>query len=49
MQKEHNSAGEYSIVWDGRNDIGTQVSSGTYFYQLVIGSNTSTKKMILLK
>jgi YVTN family beta-propeller protein len=39
----------YRVVWDGRNDHGSQVASGVYFYKLVAGKFTQTKKMMLLK
>lgn len=42
-------AGNYSVIWDGKNDSNISVSSGTYFYQLTVGNFTDTKKMILLK
>lgn len=42
-------AGQYSIIWDGRDDNGIQVSSGTYFYQIKVGTYTSTKKIIIIK
>jgi len=44
------SAGElHKAEWDGANSVGTEVSSGTYFYRLVSGNNVSVKKMILLR
>lgn len=36
--------GIHSISWDA-----SSVSSGVYFYQLIVGSNVLTKKMILIK
>ena len=46
---EQRIAGNYRVVWDGRNDAGTSVSSGVYFYRLTAGRFHSTKKMVLLK
>jgi hypothetical protein len=37
------------VVWDGTNDRGQHVSSGMYFYKLVSGKYTQTRKMMLLK
>ena len=42
-------AGQHKIVWDGRDQGGSQVSSGVYFYRLTAGNYTDTKKMMLLK
>ncbi|MHB9012167.1 MAG: FlgD immunoglobulin-like domain containing protein, partial [Ignavibacteriaceae bacterium] len=42
-------AGVHSIVWDGRNNFGSQVASGTYIYRVVAGNYSAVKKMIMLK
>lgn len=39
----------FRVVWDGRNDAGSNVASGIYFYRLQAGSFTKSKKMALLK
>lgn len=49
INKEHNQSGEYEVRWDGKNDFGQRVSSGTYFYQLIVDNYAEAKKMILLK
>ena len=43
------AAGYHSVVWDGRNDAGMQVSNGAYMYRLETESTTFTKKMLFLK
>jgi hypothetical protein len=43
------SPGHKSATWDGRDARGNQVSSGIYFYRLVAGNTTFTKKMVFLK
>jgi hypothetical protein len=43
------SAGEKSISWDGRNDAGTLVPSGVYFYRLETEGFSETRKMLLMK
>ncbi|MBN2410503.1 S8 family serine peptidase [candidate division KSB1 bacterium] len=48
VDREH-KAGRYSIIWNGLNSKGSQVSSGVYFYKINSGSFTDVKKMILLK
>jgi len=42
-------AGTYSFSWDGRDDAGQPVPSGTYIYRIERGANRSTKKMLLMK
>ncbi|NIM65316.1 MAG: T9SS type A sorting domain-containing protein [Candidatus Latescibacteria bacterium] len=41
--------GKHTVVWDGRNDQGTQTSSGVYYYRLKAGDRVFTKKLTLLK
>lgn len=41
-------AGSHITTWDGKNDGGELVASGSYFYQVQVGEFASTKKMILL-
>ncbi|MCC7430604.1 endonuclease [bacterium] len=38
-----------SVVWNGTDEKGEQVSSGIYFYQLKTENFSETKKMVLLK
>ncbi len=38
-----------AIYWDGRNELGEQVASGIYFYQLSAGDYSATRKMVILK
>jgi hypothetical protein len=45
----HRAPGIYKAVWDGTDGRGSRVASGVYFYKLVAGSFTDTKKMIVLK
>ncbi len=42
---ENQSIGIHGIHWDGKNNFG-MLSPGVYFYQLVSGNNSITKKMI---
>ena len=41
--------GTYSLQWDGRNDAGIQMSSGTYIYRMTAGAFVQSKKMVYLK
>ncbi|MGE5806856.1 MAG: FlgD immunoglobulin-like domain containing protein [Ignavibacteria bacterium] len=49
LLNENMTAGFYSVNWNGENNSGIQVSSGTYFYRLSAADFTSVKKMILLR
>jgi hypothetical protein len=42
-------ANSYVRDWDGRSDSGDRVSNGIYFYKMVAGSFSDTKKAVLLK
>ncbi|MEE9431042.1 MAG: T9SS type A sorting domain-containing protein [Melioribacteraceae bacterium] len=41
--------GRYTSLWNGKNDFGTKVNSGIYFYRLITNNFTQTKRMILMK
>ena len=46
---ETRDEGSYHIKWDGTNDQGQNLSSGVYFYKLIVGDFSETKAMILEK
>jgi hypothetical protein len=46
---EPKMAGDYEVVWDGKDEKGKDLASGIYFYQLKAGDVTQTKRMALLK
>jgi hypothetical protein len=39
----------HSVVWDGTNDAGVAVPSGTYFYRLHTNDRVHTRKMVVAK
>lgn len=49
LVKERVEAGYHSVVWDGRDNVGTQVSSGVYIYRFTAGDFVKSGKMILMK
>jgi hypothetical protein len=49
LLNEEQSTGNYSVIWNGTDNNGLKISSGTYFYQVIAGEFTEAKKMILLK
>ncbi|UCC80379.1 MAG: Omp28-related outer membrane protein [Candidatus Zixiibacteriota bacterium] len=42
-------AGSHSIIWDGKDNSGSEVSSGIYFYRLSDSSGENVRRMTLLK
>jgi len=43
------SSGNYTIIWDGKDNNGKEVASGIYFYQLRGGNYKETRKLVLIK
>ena len=43
------TAGEHVATWDGRDDSGTSVASGIYYYRLESPKYGATRKMVLMK
>ena len=43
------SSGFYTVFWDGRDDLGREISSGVYIAVLRSGAYMDSRKMILLK
>ena len=43
------TAGQYKIKWDGRNDRGVNVAPGIYFYQLKLGDKALSKRIVLFR
>ena len=43
------TAGSYSVNWNGINNKGQQLSSGIYYYRIEAENYSQTRKMILLK
>jgi hypothetical protein len=49
LQEGNQPAGRYTVVWNGKNNLGNKVGSGVYFYRLQSNDFVQVKKMILLK
>ena len=50
----HQATGMYqsrsrAAYWDGKNEFGESVASGVYFYTLIAGDFTATRKMLIRK
>jgi hypothetical protein len=41
--------GEHEVVWNGKNDLGNDVASGVYFYQLRTAQGRLTRKALLIR
>ena len=49
LVNEVKESDHYEVRWDGRNDQGSVVASGSYFYVLTVKDWQAAKKMLLLK
>ncbi|MCD4693478.1 MAG: beta-galactosidase [Calditrichales bacterium] len=50
LVNENKNAGNHSVVWDGKDNSGRQVSSGVYYYKLRLDNGICRiKKLLLLK
>ncbi|MBD3288586.1 T9SS type A sorting domain-containing protein [candidate division KSB1 bacterium] len=49
LVRDEKEAGNYTINWDGRNNMGNIVASGIYIYQLEADNFTQSKKMTFIK
>ena len=41
--------GYHSIIWNGKDNNGTQCGTGVYFYKMQAGKTTQTQKMMMIK
>jgi len=46
---EKQVSGRHKVTWDGRNNLGEEVSSGIYFYVLKVGEETRVRKALMIK
>ncbi|MBM4168628.1 MAG: T9SS type A sorting domain-containing protein [Ignavibacteria bacterium] len=49
LVNEPQNAGTYQVEWNGRDMMGSAVSSGVYFYRLEGSGFAASKKLVLLK
>jgi len=49
LVSRHMTAGRHTAIWDGRDDTGQPVASGTYLYHIKAGQYEQSQRMLLLK
>ena len=49
LVSDYQSAGQYSLTWNGKDDSGISLASGVYLYTLKTSSFVESKRMMLLK
>ena len=49
LVSEYVTPGVHSVVWDGRDENGTPVSSGVHISHLMMGRKTATMKVMFQK
>jgi hypothetical protein len=49
LQDGYLNTGSYTLVWDGKDDSGADVPSGTYFCRLTTVSISESKRMVLIR
>jgi flagellar hook assembly protein FlgD len=43
------SAGYYTVIWNGQEDQGQPAANGVYFYRLTAGKFEEMRKMVLMR
>jgi len=49
LVQQQQPAGQYEVIWDGRNEQGEAIASGLYNYQLRAGTFTQARRMALVR
>lgn len=49
VNNEEKASGQYKFKWNGKDENNRPVSSGVYYFKVLTGKYSATKKMILLK
>jgi hypothetical protein len=49
LLESHQAAGSHEVVWDGRDDNGSAVGSGVYFFRLDALGQESTRRLVLVR
>jgi hypothetical protein len=49
LGQEKQKSGMHSIIWNGKDNLGNQVSDGVYYYQIISGDYISAKTVTKIK
>ena len=49
LVNENEKAGEHSVLWNGKNSKGKEVTNGIYIYRILVNDKTFSKKMLLIR
>jgi hypothetical protein len=49
LVNESVTAGEYTVTWNGTNEVGSEVANGVYFYRLSSGDFTQSRKLVVMR
>ena len=49
LESGHRTAGEHEVRWDGRNEAGHDVASGTYFLKMEAGDKVAAAKVNVIR
>ena len=48
-KKQNHSGGFHTFIWNGKNNLGVDVSSGVYIFSITSSLEIKTKKLVYLK
>ena len=49
LVRQSHTPGAHTAVWDGRDDAGLPVASGTYYCRILCGPENRTAKFVYLR
>ncbi|MFH1679240.1 MAG: C10 family peptidase, partial [Candidatus Eisenbacteria bacterium] len=49
LVSSHQGSGVYEVTWDGRNNAGTAVPSGVYFYRTLVGDRQEVTRVVIMR
>ncbi|MFQ5822511.1 MAG: Ig-like domain-containing protein [bacterium] len=49
LVNERKEAGFHVVTWDAKDNFGREVSSGIYYYRIIVGTFHQTNKMVFMK